>query len=581
MNKAFVAVLAGCLLFVPFSAPQADSGDIVAIEVTNHPGVGEFWQPVDSTIIAREQVSASLGGVQVEKLYFFAPQDKEIEMELVRRGDVLKESSFKPQTAQYVPVMRQTAPQKPSSSTSDYYSYCDGNPCRVEDQGPCGSCAMFTTATVAEASITGNPDTSVQYLLNCNRNGCDCASGCWYLFDMYMPNYVPRGAVHASDLPYRAEKGYCNEPYPHYPSEVIGNFWQISEYGDLVAEIQTTMFNHGGLPVATTICVNENFTRYSGGVFTVEEGCPSGYHNNHAITIVGWDDSKNAWLIQNSWGAYWGINGFAWIEYGASGIGQMSFYAVPRDVEPDPTNTPLPTPTTPPSPTPTNSPSPLPTPTTEPSPLPTPTAQPSAIPTPDPDWHSTFQYNGATYEWSKKYAEAEWNSIIPGFGLCSNNAPDGNEGQKGQAWCESLTGESGYFLPNLDEAVAGRNNFTGDDPLDMEHPGKCGSVTFSGVNQLWTSTSCIDGTSYYERASAIHSLSVSVNDTNAKDIAHCENLGDDSHWCCWDKDHYYGHHWCPLARCVKIVDGPEPTPTITPTPDSYELHMPIILRGYP
>lgn len=57
--------------------------------------------------------------------------------------------------------------------------------------------------------------------------------------------------------------------------------------------------------------------------------CPSEYDNNHAVTIVGWDDdysrenfnaeimpsSDGAWIVQNSWGRGYGEDGYFYISY--------------------------------------------------------------------------------------------------------------------------------------------------------------------------------------------------------------------------------------------------------------------------
>ena len=49
---------------------------------------------------------------------------------------------------------------------------------------------------------------------------------------------------------------------------------------------------------------------------------------NHAVTLIGWDDSKSAWLIKNSWGTGWGDTcgfgterGYMWISYTSDNIG--------------------------------------------------------------------------------------------------------------------------------------------------------------------------------------------------------------------------------------------------------------------
>jgi hypothetical protein len=63
--------------------------------------------------------------------------------------------------------------------------------------------------------------------------------------------------------------------------------------------------------------VTDLFTVYSGGVFN-EHAAGS---TNHVVTLVGWDDGKQAWRIKNSWGKNWGEQGFAWVAYGSNSIG--------------------------------------------------------------------------------------------------------------------------------------------------------------------------------------------------------------------------------------------------------------------
>lgn len=43
---------------------------------------------------------------------------------------------------------------------------------------------------------------------------------------------------------------------------------------------------------------------------------PGQPHGRHAMCIVGFDDTKNAFLVMNSWGIAWGKNGYFWLDYG-------------------------------------------------------------------------------------------------------------------------------------------------------------------------------------------------------------------------------------------------------------------------
>ncbi|KAK4119671.1 cysteine proteinase [Parathielavia appendiculata] len=56
---------------------------------------------------------------------------------------------------------------------------------------------------------------------------------------------------------------------------------------------------------------------------------------NHLALVVGYDDEKQAWILKNSWGKGWGIDGFVYFGYDQGNIDSWTKYGV-ANVNPDP-----------------------------------------------------------------------------------------------------------------------------------------------------------------------------------------------------------------------------------------------------
>jgi hypothetical protein len=78
----------------------------------------------------------------------------------------------------------------------------------------------------------------------------------------------------------------------------------LSHVGPLVCAIHVEAPNKGK-------DINSSFAYYSRGIFTLPFG-----EINHAVTLIGYGQDQNAneyWIIRNSWGENWGIDGNALI----------------------------------------------------------------------------------------------------------------------------------------------------------------------------------------------------------------------------------------------------------------------------
>jgi C1A family cysteine protease len=213
----------------------------------------------------------------------------------------------------------------------------EGKVTPVRQQGSCGSCWAFTTAAAFESSylIQNNKtiDMSEQQLVNCSRAG-SCADGGWpgNAFEfMLMKSATSSGSksgVDESAEPYKGKDMQC-KPYKTTNYQTVA--WGYVANGNrtpTVKEVKQALCKYG--PLASAVYVTPHFQAYAGGVFNEKVKTSSANDVNHAITIVGWDDKLNAYLIKNSWSDRWGIKGYMWIDYKSANIGYGTMWVVAR-----------------------------------------------------------------------------------------------------------------------------------------------------------------------------------------------------------------------------------------------------------
>jgi hypothetical protein len=68
-------------------------------------------------------------------------------------------------------------------------------------------------------------------------------------------------------------------------------------------------------PVLVGMFVGPTFQQLAGG--SIYQGNENGDTSGHAMVVVGYDDSRGAFRLLNSWGTEWGDSGYGWVSYPA------------------------------------------------------------------------------------------------------------------------------------------------------------------------------------------------------------------------------------------------------------------------
>ncbi|XP_007566449.1 pro-cathepsin H [Poecilia formosa] len=200
----------------------------------------------------------------------------------------------------------------------------------VKNQGACGSCWTFSTTGCLEsvtAISTGKlVPLSEQQLVDCaqdfNNHGCNGGLPS-QAFEYIMYN---KGLMTEKDYPYTAVEGVCYYE-PSMAAAFVKEVRNITAYDEMGMVDAVATRN----PVSFAFEVTSDFMHYHQGVYTSTECHNTTDKVNHAVLAVGYgqDNGTPYWIVKNSWGPYWGIDGYFLIERGKNMCGLAACSSFP------------------------------------------------------------------------------------------------------------------------------------------------------------------------------------------------------------------------------------------------------------
>jgi len=200
----------------------------------------------------------------------------------------------------------------------------------VKDQGQCGSCWSFSATGSMEGAVAlaGHNLTSLseQQLMDCDTLSSSCEGGS--MTTAFLFAVLNRGMCSEASYPYKAvDESPCQSctVVSKISSwvDVTYNIFDPTDDEYLMAAVQLG-------PVSVAVEADQDsWQKYSSGVIT-STSC--GTALDHGVLVVGYGNDNTTgldyWIVKNSWGLAWGLDGYVWLARGQNtcGINQQAAY---------------------------------------------------------------------------------------------------------------------------------------------------------------------------------------------------------------------------------------------------------------